>query len=422
MNDLRSRIVVQADGQMKTGRDVAIAALLGAEEFGFATAALVVSGCIMMRKCQKNTCPVGVATQDPELRKFFTGKPEHVINFFTFIATELREIMADLGFRTINEMVGRVDKLEPNKELLHWKSKSIDFNAILYKPELPSRIGTYCSIAQAHGLENIFDRQLIKDAIPALDNEENVYKEYDIRNVHRTVGTMLAGHISTSTHGENLPEDRIHYKFIGSGGQSFCAFGVKGMTFELEGDCNDYMGKGLSGGKIIVYPSKLAHFNYEDNIIVGNTLLYGATSGEVYINGMAGERFCVRNSGAMAVVEGVGDHGCEYMTGGTVVVLGKTGRNFGAGMSGGQAFVLADDETFIKNKCNYEIVTAEKVTTDEDKALLRSLIEKHVLYTNSPKGKRILADFDAYVTQFVKVIAPEYKLVLEKKAAMAAIN
>ena len=422
MNDLRSRIVVQADGQMKTGRDVAIAALLGAEEFGFATAALVVSGCIMMRKCQKNTCPVGVATQDPELRKFFTGKPEHVINFFTFIATELREIMADLGFKTLNEMVGRVDKLEPNKELLHWKSKSIDFNAILYKPELPSRIGTYCSTAQAHGLEHIFDRQLIKDALPALNNEENVYKEYDIRNVHRTVGTMLAGHISTSTKGENLPEDRIHYKFIGSGGQSFCAFGVKGMTFELEGDCNDYMGKGLSGAKIIVYPAKSAHFSYEDNIIVGNTLLYGATSGEVYINGMAGERFCVRNSGAVAVIEGVGDHGCEYMTGGTVVVLGKTGRNFGAGMSGGQAFVLAEDETFIKNKCNFEIVTAEKVTTDEDKALLRSLIEKHVLYTNSPKGKRILTDFDAYVTQFVKVIAPEYKLVLEKKAAAAVIN
>ena len=422
MNDLRSRIVVQADGQMKTGRDVAIAALLGAEEFGFATAALVVSGCIMMRKCQKNTCPVGVATQDPELRKFFTGKPEHVINFFTFIATELREIMADLGFRTINEMVGRVDKLEPNKALLHWKSKNIDFGAILYKPELPSRIGTYCSTAQAHGLEQIFDRQLIKDALPALSNEENVYKEYDIRNVHRTVGTMLAGHISTSTHGENLSEDRIHYKFIGSGGQSFCAFGVKGMTFELEGDCNDYMGKGLSGGKIIVYPPKSADFNYEDNIIVGNTLLYGATSGEVYINGMAGERFCVRNSGAVAVVEGVGDHGCEYMTGGTVVVLGKTGRNFGAGMSGGQAFVLDEDATFIENKCNFEIVMAEKVTTDEDRALLRSILEKHVLLTNSPKGKRILSNFDAYITQFVKVIAPEYKLVLEKKAALAAIN
>ncbi|MDF1618391.1 glutamate synthase large subunit [Petrocella sp. FN5] len=422
MNDLRSRIVVQADGQMKTGRDVAIAALLGAEEFGFATAALVVSGCIMMRKCQKNTCPVGVATQDPELRKFFTGKPEHLINFFTFIASELREIMADLGFRTLNEMVGRVDKLEPNKELLHWKSRSIDFSAILYKPELPSRIGTYCSNDQAHGLEHIFDRQLIKDAIPALINEENVYKEYDIRNVHRTVGTMLAGHVSIATKGQNLPEDRIHYKFLGSGGQSFCAFGVKGMTFELEGDCNDYMGKGLSGGKIIVYPPKSADFNYEDNIIVGNTLLYGATSGEVYINGMAGERFCVRNSGAVAVVEGVGDHGCEYMTGGTVVVLGNTGRNFGAGMSGGQAFVLAEDDTFVKNKCNFEIVMTEKVTTEEDKALLRSMIEKHVLNTNSPKGKRILSNYDEYITQFVKVIAPEYKLVLEKKAAMAAIN
>jgi len=422
LNDLRSRIVVQADGQMKTGRDVAIAALLGAEEFGFATAALVVSGCIMMRKCQKNTCPVGVATQDPELRKFFKGKPEHVVNFFMFIATELREYMAQLGFRNLTEMVGRVDLLQPNRDLLHWKSKSVNFDAILYKPELPSRIGRYCSMEQEHGLEDIFDRQMIKDAAPALENGEKVYKEYEVRNVHRTVGTMLAGDVARVTKGKYLPEDTIYYKFNGTGGQSFGAFGTTGMTFELEGDCNDYMGKGLAGAKLIVYPSKEAIIKAEDNIIVGNTLLYGATAGEVYINGKAGERFAVRNSGVNGVVEGVGDHGCEYMTGGSVVVIGETGRNFGAGMSGGQAFVLDETGEFIDNKCNFEIVVSEPLSTDEDIALVKTMLEKHVAYTDSPKAKHILNDFDAYVGKFMKVISPAYKEVLNKRAAQAAVK
>ncbi len=420
LNDLRSRIVVQTDGQLKTGRDVAIAALLGAEEFGFATAALVVSGCIMMRKCQKNTCPVGVATQDPELRRLFPGKPEHVVNFFTFIATELREIMAELGFRTIQEMVGRVDMLEANTELLHWKSKNVNFDAILYKPELPSRIGTYCSQDQDHGLEDIFDRQLIKDAAPALEKGEKVYKEYKASNVQRTVGTMLAGEVSKVTKGKSLPEDTIHYKFTGSGGQSFCAFGTEGMTFELEGDCNDYMGKGLAGGKIIVYPAKDATFVAEENIIVGNTLLYGATSGDVYIRGIAGERFCVRNSGVNAVVEGVGDHGCEYMTGGRVVVLGKTGRNFAAGMSGGIAYVLDEEGDFEDKHCNYQIVVTEPLKEADDIETVKSMIEKHIEYTDSAKAKKVLENFDANISKFVKVISPAYKEILAKRAAEKA--
>ncbi len=421
MNDLRSRIVVQADGQLKTGRDVAIATLLGAEEYGFATAALVVSGCIMMRKCQKNTCPVGVATQDPELRKHFTGKPEHVVNFFKFIAQELREYMAQLGFRTIDEMIGRVDLLEPNRDILNWKSQGIDFENILYKPELPSRIKPKCVMKQDHGLEDIFDRTLIADAKDAIEGGMKVYKEYPIRNIHRTVGTMLAGEITKTTKGAYLEEDAIHYKFTGSAGQSFGCFGVKGMTFELEGDCNDYMGKGLSGGKLIVYPPADATYPAEDNIIVGNTLLYGATDGEVYINGLAGERFAVRNSGAKAVVEGVGDHGCEYMTGGLAIVLGKTGRNFGAGMSGGQAFVLDEDGDFEEKHCNYQIVITEHLETEADINLVKSMIEKHVEYTGSPKGKTILENFDDYVGKFVKVISPAYKEVLKKQAAQAAL-
>jgi len=422
LNNLRSRIVVQTDGQLKTGRDVAIAALLGAEEFGFATAALIVSGCIMMRKCQKNTCPVGVATQDPELRKFFTGKPEHLINFFTFIATELREYMAQLGFRTLNDMVGHVELLEPNKELLHWKSKKVNFDSILYKPELPSRIGSHCSTTQDHGLDTIFDRTMIQDAQPALKSGEKVYKEYTIRNIQRTVGAMLAGEVALATKGAYLPEDTIHYKFQGVGGQSFGAFATKGMTFELEGDCNDYMGKGLTGGKLIVYPSKIATFVPEDNIIVGNTLLYGATSGEVYINGQAGERFCVRNSGVNAVVEGVGDHGCEYMTGGSVVIIGPTGRNFGAGMSGGQAFVLDETGDFSDLRCNHEIIITEILHDKEDLQLVKSLLENHVRYTGSAKGQRILDNFDTNQKQFIKVISPAYKDVLTKRAAAAVIG
>ncbi len=415
LNDLRSRIVVQADGQMKTGRDIAIATLLGAEEYGFATAALVVSGCIMMRKCQNNTCPVGVATQDPELRKHFAGKPEHLVNFFTFIATELREYMAMLGFRTIDEMIGRVDCLEPNRDILNWKSQGFDFDSILYKPELPSRIVPRCVMEQDHNLEEIFDRTLIADAKEALENGEKVYKEYDIRNIHRTVGTMLAGEVARATKGEYLPEDTIHYKFTGSAGQSFCCFGTAGTTFELEGDCNDYLGKGLSGAKIIVYPAKDSTYVAEDNIIVGNTLLYGATSGDVYINGVAGERFAVRNSGVNAVVEGVGDHGCEYMTGGVAVILGKTGRNFGAGMSGGMAFVLDEEGDFEEKHCNYQIVITEPLEIESDIELVKDMISKHIEYTDSNKAKEVLDNFDTYKSKFVKVISPAYKEVLSKK-------
>lgn len=417
MNDLRSRIVVQTDGQLKTGRDVAIATLLGAEEFGFATAALVVCGCIMMRKCQNNTCPVGVATQDPELRKNFKGDAAHVVNFFTFIASNLREYMAELGFRTIEEMVGRVDMLEPNTDLMDWKSNALDFNAILYKPELPARIQPRCVKAQEHNLEAIFDRQLIADAQPALTEGKTVIKEYTVRNIHRSVGTMLAGEVARITKGTYLPEDTIHYKFNGSGGQSFGAFATQGMTFELEGDCNDYLGKGLSGGKIIVYPSKDVTFKPSENIIVGNTLLYGAIAGEVYLSGIAGERFAVRNSGVTAVVEGVGDHGCEYMTGGVAVVLGKTGRNFAAGMSGGMAFVLDETGDFEKYRCNYQIVISEPLREKADIALVKSLIEKHMNYTGSDKAKEILNNFDAYLPKFVKVVSPAYKEVLAKKAS-----
>jgi glutamate synthase domain-containing protein 3 len=420
MNDLRGRIVVQTDGQLKTGRDVAIAALLGAEEFGFATAALVVSGCIMMRKCQNNTCPVGVATQDPELRKNFVGKPEHVINFFTFIAQELREYMAELGLRSIEEMVGRVDLLEPNKDVLNWKSSKIDFSKILYNPELPKRIARRCIAKQDHGLDTILDRTLIADAKGALENGLKIQNTYPIRNIHRTVGAMLAGEITKKTKGKFLPEDTIHYKFEGSAGQSFGCFATPGMTFELEGDCNDYMGKGLSGGKLIVYPPKDARFIPEENIIVGNTLLYGATSGEVYINGIAGERFAVRNSGAKAVVEGVGDHGCEYMTGGLAVILGKTGRNFGAGMSGGIAYVFDEIGDFSDKHCNQQIVINEKLTDTEDVQELRTLIENHYKYTNSSKAKEILDHFDSYLPKFVKVISPAYKKILKENAAKAA--
>lgn len=414
MNDLRSRIVVQTDGQLKTGRDVAIAALLGAEEFGFATAALVVSGCIMMRKCQKNTCPVGVATQDPELRKHFKGKPEHLINFFTFLATELREYMAEMGFRTIDEMVGRVDMLKPNQSKMHWKAKAIDFDSILYRPELPSRIQPKCVKEQEHGLEDIFDRTLISDAAEAIDSKSKVYKEYPVKNIHRTVGTMLAGKVAKKYGDNGLTDDTIHYKFNGSAGQTFGGFATSGMTLELEGDANDYLGKGLSGGKLIVYPDKNATFDAGENIIVGNTLLYGATDGEVYINGIAGERFAVRNSGATAVVEGVGDHGCEYMTGGIALILGSTGRNFGAGMSGGIAYVLDEIGDFEKNRCNYQLVITETIQ-DEDITRIKRLLENHIKYTDSEKAKSIINNFEQYKDKFIRVISPAYKEILLEK-------
>ncbi|MCX7827342.1 MAG: glutamate synthase-related protein, partial [Verrucomicrobiae bacterium] len=352
LNDLRSRIVVETDGQLKTGRDVAIACLLGAEEFGFATAPLVTLGCVMMRACHQNTCPVGVATQDPVLRARFAGKPEYVVNFMRFVAQELREIMARLGFRTINEMVGRADKLEPKKAIEHWKARGLDFSKILYQPEVEPEVGRYAQKAQDHGLESSLDMTSLLDLCqPALERREKVRATLPIRNVNRTVGTLTGSEITRKYGPDGLPDDTIELTFQGSAGQSFGAFVPRGMTLILEGDANDYLGKGLSGGKIIVYPPEGSAFAPEENIIIGNVAFYGATSGEAYIRGAAGERFCVRNSGLRAVVEAVGDHGCEYMTGGRVIVLGATGRNFAAGMSGGIAYVF-DEKGDFKTRCN----------------------------------------------------------------------
>ena len=346
LNNLRSRIAVETDGQLKTGRDVVIAALLGAEEFGFATTALVTLGCIMMRVCHLDTCPVGVATQNPELRAKFAGDPEYVVNFMRFIAQEMREHMAELGFRTVNEMVGRADRIEMRRAVEHLKAQGMDYSAILYQPKVGPEVGRYCQIPQNHGLENALDNQVLLDlAAPALERKEKVKATLDIRNTNRVVGTILGSEVTRRYGPQGLPEDTIHFHFQGSAGQSFGAFIPPGMTLELEGDANDYFGKGLSGGKVMLYPPEDSTFAPEENIIVGNVAFYGATNGEAYIRGMAGERFCVRNSGVRAVVEGVGDHACEYMTGGRVVVIGKTGRNFAAGMSGGIAYVLDEDGT-----------------------------------------------------------------------------
>src|SRR6185295_1496166 len=361
LNNLRSRIAVETDGQLKTGRDVVIAALLGAEEFGFATTALVTLGCIMMRVCHLDTCPVGVATQNPELREKFAGDPAHVVNFMRFIAQEMREHMAELGFRTINEMVGRSDRIEMRRTVEHLKAKGLDYSAILYQPKAGPEVGRYCQIPQNHGLENALDNQVLLDlAAPALERGEKVKAKLDIRNTNRVVGTILGSEVTRRYGPQGLPEDTIHFHFQGSAGQSFGAFIPPGVTLELEGDANDYFGKGLSGGKLLLYPPEGSTFVPEENIIVGNVAFYGATNGEAYIRGMAGERFCVRNSGVRAVVEGVGDHACEYMTGGRVVVIGKTGRNFAAGMSGGIAFVFDEDGTF-KNRCNFETVSIERL-------------------------------------------------------------
>ncbi|HXJ71788.1 MAG TPA: glutamate synthase-related protein, partial [Candidatus Dormibacteraeota bacterium] len=360
LNNLRSRIAVETDGQLKTGRDVVIAALLGAEEFGFATAPLVTLGCIMMRVCHLNTCPVGVATQEPELRKRFTGDPAHVVNFMRFIAQEVREWMAQLGFRTLNEMVGRTDRLEARQAVEHWKAKGLDFAKILYQPDVGPEVGRYCQIAQDHGLDKSLDQTLLLQLCkPAIERGEKVIATVPIKNVNRVVGTIVGSEVTRRHRAEGLPEDTIRIHFKGSAGQSFGAFMPKGMTFVLEGDANDYLGKGLSGGKIILYPPQGSSFQPEANIITGNVALYGATGGEAYISGMAGERFCVRNSGVHAVVEAVGDHGCEYMTGGKVVILGPAGRNFAAGMSGGVAYVL-DEKGDFATRCNLQMVGLEK--------------------------------------------------------------
>ncbi|KAF5732416.1 NADH-dependent glutamate synthase 1 isoform 1 [Tripterygium wilfordii] len=413
-NDLRGRTVLQTDGQLKTGRDVAIAALLGAEEFGFSTAPLITLGCIMMRKCHKNTCPVGIATQDPVLREKFAGEPEHVINFFFMLAEELREIMSQLGFRTVNEMVGRSDMLEVDKEVTknNEKLENIDLSLLL-KPaaEIRPEAAQYCVQKQDHGLDMVLDQKLITLSKAALENGLPVYIETPIRNVNRAVGTMLSHEVTKRYNLSGLPADTIHIKLSGSAGQSLGAFLCPGILLELEGDSNDYVGKGLSGGKIVVYPPKGGRFDPKENIVIGNVALYGATSGEAYFNGTAAERFCVRNSGARAVVEAVGDHGCEYMTGGTVVVLGKTGRNFAAGMSGGIAFVLDVDGKF-SSRCNHELVDLDKVEDKEDIMTLRMMIQQHQRHTNSQLAREVLADYENLLPKFVKVIPRDYKRVL----------
>ncbi|MDO8938392.1 MAG: glutamate synthase large subunit [Methylicorpusculum sp.] len=446
LNNLRGRIAVQADGGMRTGRDVAIAFLLGADEIGFATAPLIVEGCIMMRKCHLNTCPVGVATQDPELRKKFAGEPEHVVNFFFFVAEELRQIMAKLGYRTINEMIGQMDRLEMRRAIDHWKAKGLDFGRLLTKPQVPDTVAIFNSETQDHGLDQALDLKLIEMAQPALQRGESVRIEIPVKNFNRTVGTMLSGRLAEKYGLAGLPDDTIYIKARGTGGQSWGAWLAKGITIELEGEANDYVGKGLSGGRLVIYPPRSSGMadHAEDNIIIGNTVLYGAISGECYFRGIAGERFCVRNSGATAVVEGLGDHGCEYMTGGIMVCLGPTGRNFAAGMSGGIAYVLDEQGDFAKN-CNMAMVELEPIAAEDDalEALdhqggdleamgrvdvsgdmtrfddirLRQLISNHLHYTGSSIAKRILADWDKYLPKFVKIMPVDYRRALTEMEA-----
>ena len=405
----------------KTGRDVVIAALLGAEEFGFSTAPLIALGCIMMRKCHLNTCPVGIATQDPSLRKKFHGKPEHVVNYLFMVAEEARQYMAELGFRSINDMIGRTDVLDTDAAIEHWKADGLDLTAILTPAAKPhDGVEVYCTIKQDHGLELALDNQLVELAKPALENAETVQAELAIVNTNRTVGTILSHTITKRWGAEALPEDTVHFKFNGSAGQSFGAWLVKGVTLELQGDANDYVGKGLSGGRIMIYPPRQSSFVAEENILVGNVCLYGATSGEAFFRGIAAERFCVRNSGASTVIEGVGDHACEYMTGGRTVVLGATGRNFAAGMSGGIAYVWDPAGQFPQN-CNLGMVELETVDQDEDIAELKALIEKHQRYTGSVVAERILGDWDQALAAFVKVMPTDYKRVLaEQKRELAA--
>lgn len=431
LNQLRGRVIVQVDGQMKTGRDVVIGALLGADEFGFATAPLVVEGCIMMRKCHLNTCPVGVATQDPELRKRFTGQPEHVVNYFFFVAEEVRELMAQVGIRKFDDLIGRTDLLDMRAGIEHWKASGLDFSKIFYQPKVASSVSRRHTESQDHGLDRALDNKIIALAKPALENGEKVTIEMPIVNTNRTVGTMLSNQVAIRYGHMGLPDDTITVKLNGTAGQSFAAFLAKGLTFELTGEGNDYVGKGLCGGRIVIKPPVAFRGVPEENIIVGNTVMYGATVGESYFHGVGGERFCVRNSGASAVVEGVGDHGCEYMTGGTVVVLGQTGRNFAAGMSGGVAYVYDEDGMFDK-RCNHNMVTLEKVEPADkistmagehlgqaDETTLLDLLNKHVKYTDSARAKMILADWNNYRSKFVKVLPNEYKRVLGERAAAA---
>jgi glutamate synthase (NADPH/NADH) large chain len=425
LNQLRSRVILQVDGQLKTGRDVVVGAMLGADEFGFATAPLVVEGCIMMRKCHLNTCPVGIATQDPELRKRFSGQPEHVVNFFFFVAEEAREIMASLGIRKFNDLIGRSDLLDKKEGIEHWKINGLDFSKIFYQPKMNNDTEKYNTESQDHGLQNALDNKLIENTISAIKDKSNIELNISINNVNRTVGTMLSHEVAKRYGNTGLPEDSIKINLKGTAGQSFGAFLAKGITFNLSGEGNDYVGKGLCGGKIIIQPPKKFSGLAEENIIVGNTTMYGATSGESYFNGIGGERFCVRNSGASSVIEGVGNHGCEYMTGGTVVILGKTGQNFAAGMSGGVAYVYDPNKTF-KNYCNLSMVTLEKVEkenieTDKpqhlnlaDEIILKTLIENHCQYTRSNIANKILNQWDVELENFVKVMPIEYKRALNE--------
>eukprot|EP01013_Petalomonas_cantuscygni_P021154 TRINITY_DN4018_c0_g2_i1.p1 TRINITY_DN4018_c0_g2~~TRINITY_DN4018_c0_g2_i1.p1 ORF type:complete len:1146 (-),score=-10.50 TRINITY_DN4018_c0_g2_i1:1504-4548(-) len=412
INNLRSRVTLQTDGQLRTGRDLAIATLLGAEEWGISTGALVVEGCIMMRKCHLNTCPVGIATQNAELRKLFTGDPDHVVNFFTFLAQDLREIMASLGFRTVNEMVGQSNILkEATGQMNHWKWDKLDLSPIFHKVEVPDHVGIYKQIDQDFRLKKVLDRKLIEAATPALEQANKVKGTFDIINVDRSVGAMLSNEVSKFFGSPGLPDNTIHFKFKGSAGQTFGAFLTKGITFELEGEANDYFGKGLSGGKLVVYPNRNADFVAEDNIIIGNVAFYGATSGQSFIKGKAGERFCVRNSGVEAVVEGIGDHGCEYMTGGLVIILGEIGRNFAAGMSGGIAYIFKEN----LGNINKEMVDIDPLNED-DYATIKTSLQSHIDFTSSNTANRLLEDWEAGKERFIKVIPKDYKEVLRKRA------
>jgi glutamate synthase (ferredoxin) len=418
LNDLRSRVTLETDGQLKTGRDVVIAAMLGAEEFGFATAPLVSLGCILMRVCHLNTCPVGVATQNPRLRARFGGDPSHVVNFMRFVAHEVRELMAQLGFRTLNELIGRTDCLEMRTAIQHWKAHSLDFSQILHRPNVPESVGRFCQIGQQHGLEESLDHTtLVELCKPALEQKEHVEAILPIRNRNRAVGTIVGSEVTRRFGGDGLPDDTIRLHFKGSAGQSFGAFVPRGMRLSLEGDANDYVGKGLSGGRIIVYPPRAATFVAEENVIIGNVALYGATSGEAYICGVAGERFCVRNSGANAVVEAVGDHGCEYMTGGRVVVLGPTGRNFAAGMSGGIAYVLDAKNDFARH-CNREMVALTLIEDEEEIETVKDMIFRHAEYTGSGRATEVLLAWDEWLRKFVRVIPHDYLRVLDAQKQM----
>ncbi len=429
MNGLRGRISVQVDGGLRTGRDVIIGALLGADEFGFATAALISEGCIMMRKCHLNTCPVGVATQDPELRKNFTGQPEHVVNFFIYVAEEVREIMAELGFKKFDNMIGQRKYLDFKKADGHWKAHNLDLNKLIFNIEPRKGVNIFNSEKQNHGLEKVLDRKIIKDCLNAIIKKEKVNLNYKIFNINRTVGAMLSGEIAKRYGHKGLPQNTININFQGSAGQSFGAWLVNGVVIKLEGDANDYVGKGLSGGVIIIKPKKNSLLKAEENIIAGNTLLYGAINGECFLNGVVGERFAVRNSGAISVVEGCGDHGCEYMTGGIAIVLGKTGRNFAAGMSGGIAYVYDEEENF-RERCNKSMVELNNLSNLQiernissseilnnllnfDELRLKKIIKRHVQLTNSSKGKFIIQNWEKVISKFVKITPVEYKKALQ---------